>query len=327
MVAGHAWVAESFGGPLEWQERQWDEPQDGSLLIEVNAAAVGLPDVLILEGNYPLVRRPPITPGQEACGTVVAAPANSSFAVGDRVFGPTQFYAGSGGFATHAYLTESFTCRAPDAMSDTEAAGFYIGYRTAYTALVTRCHLEPGESVLVLGGSGGTGATAISLAKALGAHVVAVASTEQKRQFCLDVGADIAIARDPDAISAAAETHTAGRGFDVIIDPVGGDIAGAALRAIARYGRFATVGFASGSWAPVDPADMAIRNYSVVGVLAAGFTPEENTEHIAHLFQLAEQNAISTPLGTVVTMADVPEVLAQLRSGGTPGKAVVTRNR
>jgi NADPH2:quinone reductase len=323
---GHAWVADAFGDPhevLRYKARTWDAPAEGALLVEVAAAGVGLPDALMLRGTYPLVREPPITPGQEVCGTVVAAPTGSRFRVGDRVLGPTHFYAGSGGFATHTYVTEAHASSAPASLSDAQAAGFYIGFRTAYTTLVTRSELQAGETVLVLGGSGSTGATAISLARALGARVVAVASTEEKRAFCLDLGADAAVARSPDAITAAASEHTAGRGFDVVVDPVGGEVANAALGVVARYGRFAIVGFASGSWVEPDPIDMVMRNYSVLGVFAAGFTDEENAEHIGELHRLAEQGRIATPLGPVASMADVPAVIASVGASATPGKLVV----
>jgi NADPH2:quinone reductase len=323
---GHAWIADAFGDPNEvlvFAPRTWDAPPEGALLVEVAAAGVGLPDSLMLQGVYPLVRRPPITPGQEVCGTVVAAPSGSRFRVGDRVLGPTHFYAGSGGFATHAYVTESHASRAPDSLSDEAAAGFYIGFRTAYTTLVTRAEVRPGETVLVLGGSGSTGAMAISLAAALGARVVAVASSEEKRAFCLGLGAAAAVDRDPDVIRDAVESETEGRGFDVVVDPVGGPIAEAALRAVARYGRFAVVGFASGSWVQVDPADMVMRNYSVVGVLAAGFTAEENASDIGELHRLAEAGRISTPVGQISDMADVPAVIASMASTAPPGKLVV----
>jgi NADPH:quinone reductase len=325
-VEGHAWIADDFGAPadvLKFVPRTWDPPAAGALLVEVNAAGVGLPDSLMMRGVYPLVRKPPITPGQEVCGTVVMTAEGSRFSVGDRVLGPTHFYAGSGGFATHTYVTEAHASLAPASLSDEEAAGFYIGYRTAYTTLVTRSAVQAGETVLVLGGSGSTGATAILLAKALGARVVAVASTEAKRSFCAGLGADVTVDRDIDAIRSAMDDHTEGRGFDVVVDPVGGELASAALSTVARYGRFAIVGFASGSWVTVDPIDAVMRNYSVVGVLAAGFTAEENARDIADLYRLAEAGSLPTPIGEVAELADVPRVIESLGTSAPPGKLVV----
>ena len=297
---GRAWTAGRFGAPgqvLSYEPRIWDEPGEGAVLVEVIAAGVGLPDLLMTQGSYPLVRKPPVTPGQEVCGRVVSTSAGSRFSVGDRIFGPTYFSAGSGGFATHTYVTDRLATIAPASLSDEEAAGFFIGFRTAYTALVTRTKLEAGETVLVLGGSGGTGAAAISLAKALGARVLAVASSDARRAFCLGIGADAVIGRDPDAIRSEVAALTGDAGCDVVIDPVGGEIAHAALDVVARYGRFATIGYASGSWPMLNPIDMVMRNYSVVGVLAAGFTPEEDADHNAELIDLADKGRIRTPIG------------------------------
>ncbi|NNE72127.1 MAG: zinc-binding dehydrogenase [Acidimicrobiales bacterium] len=325
-IEGHAWTADRFGDPREvltWSPRTWEQPAEGNIVVEVRAAGVGLPDSLMLEGVYPLVAHPPITPGQEVCGTVVAVGPHSRFSIGERVFGTTQFYAGSGGFASHAAMAESMAFPAPDQLTDEQAAGFYIGYRTAYTALVTRCGLQPGETVLVLGGAGSTGAASIALAKALDARVVAMASTAAKRAFCTALGADAVIDRDSDLLRSAAAEHTGAAGFNVVIDPVGGEIADAAMGVVARYGRFAAIGFASGSWPTPNVADMVMRNYSVMGVLAAGFTPEEDRAHMGHLLELAATDRIATPLADVAAMADVPAVVASLGGGAPPGKLVV----
>ena len=322
-AAGHSWSAEAFDESLDrlrWAPRSWDAPSPGSVLVEVLAAGVGLPDSLMLQGVYPLVRRPPVTPGQEVCGRVVAVAEDSRFAVGDRVFGTTLFYAGSGSFATHAYVNERNAAVVPESMSNEDAAGFMIGFRTAHTTLVVRAGLQPGERVLVLGGAGGTGATAVQLAKALGASVTAVASTPEKQQFCTDLGADSVVGRDADAIRAAG----ADQGFDVIVDPVGGALASAAMSVIARYGRFAVVGFASGSWADVDVLDMVGRNYSVLGVLAAGFTPEEDRAHTAELVALAEAGKLATPIAAVLGIDEAPAAIAALREGTRPGKFVLS---
>jgi NADPH2:quinone reductase len=327
VVSGQAWRADQFGAPvdvLSWQPQTWDAPPDDAVLVEVLAAGVGLPDLFMLQGSYPLVRTPPITPGQEVCGRVIAVAGRSSFSVGDRICGPTHFHKGAGGFATHTYVSESQAMLAPASISDDEAAGFSIGFRTAHTALVIRTNVQAGESVLVLGGSGGTGASAISLAKALGAHVVAVASTDEKREFCRSLGAAAVVDRTAEAVVSAAADHTEGKGFDVVIDPVGGDIANTALKTVARYGRFAAVGFASGSWVAPNGTDMAFRNYSVVGVLAAGFTAEENRRAAEELTALADAGSIRTPVGYVAPMSAAPETIESLAGGAPPGKLILT---
>lgn len=324
---GFAWHADRFGPPMEtlrWEPRSWDPPASGSVLVEVAAAGVGLPDALMLEGTYPMVRSAPVTPGQEVCGRVIAAPDGSQFAVGDRIVGPTRFYAGAGGFATHTYVTEGPASRVSDAFTDVEAAGFFVPFRTAHTALVVRCAAQAGERVLVLGGSGSSGAAAIALACALDLHVVAMASTDEKREFCRGLGAHEVIDRDADAIQAAVADHTDGRGFDIVFDPVGGAIGATAGSALARHGRFALVGFASGSWAALDPAQLVMRNASAVGVLAAGFAPAEDAAHNAELAAMAGAGRLASIIGRVAPMAEVPAVLAALRAGGQPGKVVVS---
>lgn len=325
-IEGYAWTSDRFGSPDEvlfYEARTWTTPPDGAVLVEVAAAGVGLPDLFMLKGSYPLVPNPPVTPGQEVCGTVVATASGSRFSLGDRIFGPTHFYAGSGGFATHAYVTDRVASVAPEGLSNEEAAGFYVGFRTAYTALVTRTNLVAGETVLVLGGSGSTGAAAISLAKALGARVLAVASSDTKREFCVNIGADVVIDRDSDAIRSEVAEHTGGQGCDVVIDPVGGEIASAAMEVVARYGRFATIGFASGSWVTVNPIELVMRNISVIGVLAAGFSADEDAAHNAELCRMAADGDISVPIGRVANLDEVPAVIASLESGAPPGKLVV----
>jgi NADPH2:quinone reductase len=243
--------------------------------------------------------------------------------MGDRIFGPTHFSAGSGGYATHAFVPERGASMAPANLSNEQAAGFYIGFRTAYTALVTRTKIEAGETVLVLGGSGSSGAMAISLAKALGARVLAVASSEAGRAFCTRLGADAVIDREAGAIRAEVTAFTDGAGCDVVFDPVGGEIADAAMDVVARYGRFATIGFASGSWANPNPIDMVVGNFSVVGVLAAGFTADEDANDNAELCRMAGDDEIATPIGHIAELDEVPALIASLASGAPPGKLIV----
>jgi len=165
--------------------------------------------------------------------------------------------------------------------------------RHSSTTLAVRCQVAAGETVLVLGGAGGTGACSISLARALGARVVAVASSEERREFCTAVGAEAVIERNAEAVRAAVETHTGGRGFDVVVDPVGGEIA--QLPSVV----------------------------SLVGVLAAGFTPDEDEAHIDELLTLAGDGRIATPIGQVAGLSEVPEMIASLNGGAPPEKIVV----
>lgn len=326
MLEGRAWVANEFGAPgdvLHLVNRTWGKPPEGYLLIEVAAAGVALPDLMMTQGIYPLVPEPPVTPGQEACGFVVANGAGGRYKEGDRVFGPTAFYSGSGGLADYAFVKESQCSLAPPNLSDTEAAGFYIGFRTAYAALVERTGLKPGEHLVVLGGSGSTGATAIALGKALGAKVTAIASGADKLEFCKRIGADFVIDRRAGDVAKRIRDITSGDGADVIVDPVGGDLAAKAVEAVARFGRIAVIGFASGSWIDLNPLDMVLRNYSAVGVFAGGFTEVEDAEACAALCHLAHEEKLKVPMGKIYDFEDVPEMIDRMKDSSEPGKLTV----
>src|ERR1019366_7734818 len=163
MFKGRAWTAEQFGAPKEvltLQDRDWGDPPKGFMLVKVDAAGVALPDLMMTRGIYPLVPNPPVTPGQEVAGHVVATRAGSPFAIGDRIVGVTAYSEGSGGLAEYAFVNEIHSTRIPSTLSDDEAAGFYIGFRTAYAALVEGARLRQGEFLLGLGGACGFGATA-----------------------------------------------------------------------------------------------------------------------------------------------------------------------
>jgi len=323
---GRRWRAESFGEPrdvLRLAETVWPEPEAGRVLVEVTACGVGLPDLMITTGAYPLLPSPPVAPGQEVVGNVVAVPEGSTFVTGDRVMGVTAFLDGWGGCADYAYLGETTTQRVPDTMSDEEAAGFSIAFRTAYAGLAQRVRIKPGDVVLVLGAAGSTGAAAVSLAKALGATVIAVASSSDRLSFCTSLGADYVVNRRTSDVVDAVHEITGGDGADIVFDPVGGDIATRATGAVARLGHIAVVGYASGSWLTLDPVDMVLRNYSAAGVFAAG-TVEEDARAYAALGDLAARGTIKTPVSSVAAFTDVPEVISGIRTA-PPGKTVVLR--
>lgn len=320
------WRSTRFGAPrdvLKLEQTQLPPLKKGTLLIKVTACGVGLPDLLMTRGVYPLVPEPPVTPGQEVAGEVVATGSGSSFAVGDKVMGITLFTRGSGGYADYAVIKESCSRRIPSTFSDEEAAGFLIAYRTAYAALVERAALVRNEVLLVLGAAGSSGVAAIQLGKALGATVIAVAGSGDKRAFCLSAGADHVIDYKTCDISMEVLRITADKGADVIFDPVGGDLGTKTLKCIARFGRLALIGFASGSWPTLDPLDMVTRNYSAVGVFVGGFSPEEDKIAFDRLCEMAERGEVKTLIGKVGSFAEVPEIIHLLESNPPPGKLVV----
>ncbi|MBY8881081.1 NADPH:quinone oxidoreductase family protein [Actinacidiphila acidipaludis] len=325
MFSGQAWRLERFGPPeesVELRQMTWAEPSPGQVLVRVRAAGAGYPDVMMTAGRFPLLGNPPFGLGEEAAGEVVAAPAGSRFAVGERVTGITAFLEGWGGYAEYAYLREESTMRVPAGMTDEEAAGFPIAFRTAYAGLVERAPVEAGQTLLVLGAAGSSGGAALQLGKALGATVIAVAGSQEKLDLCTRFGADHPINHRTEDLPSRIADLTGGRGADVVFDPVGGDTASAALRGIARNGRIVLIGLASGRPVALDAMDLLLRNYSAVGVLATPVSPEAEAAAWGRLAELAGDRRISVPLGRVYDFAEVPRMIAEQSAPGA-GKSVV----
>jgi NADPH:quinone reductase len=322
---GRAWRAVRFGDPIDvvqLQEVSWPEPPPGEALVRVHAAGAGLPDLLMAQGRFPLLDKPPIGLGEEVAGQVVAIAAGSRFTVGDRIMGITPFLRGSGGYAEYAYVREQSAAIVPSSLSDEQAGGFPVGFRTAYAGLVERAGLAPGEVLLVLGAAGSAGSAAVQLGKALGATVIAVAGSAEKLALSTQFGARHVINYATADLAREIADLTNGHGVDLIYDTVGGDLAAASLASLARNGRIAIVGLASGATVKLNSLDMLMRNYGAVGVLASGYTPDEDAVAWDALTDLAERGAITTPVGTVYTFADVPSMIRQ-QASPPPGKSVV----
>jgi NADPH:quinone reductase len=325
VFSGRAWRVVKFGEPadaIELQEMTWGEPPPGQVLIRVRTAGAGFPDVLMTAGRFPLLGDPPFGLGEEAAGEVVAVPPGSRFAVGDQVTGITAFLDGWGGYGEYAYVREQSAIRIPPGMTDEQAGGFAVGFRTAYAGLVERAPVRAGQTLLVLGAAGSSGATALQLGKALGATVIAVAGSQEKLEFCARHGADHVVNYRTDDMTAQIAQITGERGVDLIYDPVGGDTAATALKSIARNGRIAIIGLASGTAVPLDPMDLLLRNYTAVGVLSVPDDPAAEAAAWHRLADLAEQGAITTPVGTVYSFAEVPRMITEQTAPG-PGKSVV----
>jgi len=315
-----------FGTPEEAliiQELAIPVPGEGQVAIKVQAASVALPDLLMIKGQHPLIKSTPFSPGIEVAGTVSAVGNGVQFAVGDRVMTTTAYATGWGGLAEYCLADATRALLAPSHMTDDEAAGFLVPYKNAQVALVQRAVLQRGETLLVLGATGTSGAAAIQLAKARDARVIAVSSSSAKLEFCRKMGADHVINYKTDDIIDRVKELTQGKGVDVIFDPVGGSLGNEALKAIARRGRLLPIGFACGSWVQLDPLDIAVRDYSVVGVFSAGLTPEELARTHAEIVTLAQAGRINTPVGKVFPFQDVPAALAELTSDDLMGRVIV----
>lgn len=320
-----AWQITRFGEPrdaLHLAEIDEPTPGPGELRLRVEAAAVGLPDVFMCRATYAYKPPVPFVPGQEVCGIVEAVGEGVQVPVGSRVMGVTSFYDGRGGFAESTIVPVHSAFRVPETMAAQQAAAFRIGYSTAWRALVRRGELAKGEELLVIGASGGSGTAAVQLGAALGARVIAVASSPDKQDYCRRLGADVVLDRRSPQLADDIRNATGGRGPDVVFDPAGGDVAQQSMDAMAIGGRFLAVGFASGTWVQAPTHQLVIRNQSLVGVLASGLTAQENDADHEALLALAAGGTLDMTVSTV-PFDRTPEAVEAVAVGSVQGKMVV----
>jgi NADPH:quinone reductase len=326
-----AWQVQGTGEPtdvLRQVDRELPDPGAEQVRIHVAAAGLGLPDVLMCRGTYPLTPPLPFTPGQELVGTVSAVGPGVDIAIGTRVLGVSDFVSGNGSFADEALAHASTVFPAPTGMDDSAAAGFWIPNMTAWIGLVDRGGLQAGQRLAVLGAAGGSGIAAVQLGKALGAQVLAVVSDEQKAEYCRSLGADHVVvaqgetASDGTPLAQALRAATDWAGLDVIFDPVGGAQGTTAMGALARDGRHLAVGFASGTWPTPDVPMMVMTNTTLVGVLAAGFSRAHLEEILRSLAELVDAGAIRPVVRETVSFNDIPEALTRLGERKVLGKIV-----
>lgn len=297
-------------------------PGPRQVRLRVNAAALGLPDVLMCRGVYPLTPSLPFTPGQEVAGVVTAVGDGVDHVVGERIMAVTAFYTGHGGFAEEALARAGHVIPGP--MSDADAAGFYIAYITAWIGLVTRGKTQPGETLAVLGAAGGCGAAAVQLGKVLGARVIAVVGGDDKAAYCRRLGADEIVDHTRESVPDALRALTKRRGVDLIYDPVGGEAATQVLRSIASEGRYLGVGFAAGEWAQLDMRHILLGNYAVMGVYVGAYTSGTATrDAVERLGELFASREITSGLTTTVTFDDLPVALERIANRTAIGKTVV----
>ena len=327
------WLSETNGGPeaLTLAERDAPEPQSGEVLVAVRAAGINFPDTLIIRDLYQFKPPRPFAPGGEVAGIVKAVGAGVTDLVpGDRVIART----GWGGLAERICVDAAKCFRMPDAMPFAEGAAFLFTYATSYHALKQRARLQDGETVLVLGAAGGTGVAAIEIARAFGARVVAASSSEEKAEFTRQCGADDTLvyprgALDRDASRALGEAFKAvlgSHGADVVYDPVGGDYAEPALRAMAWRGRYLVVGFTAGI--PKLPFNLPLlKGCEIVGVFNGGFQanePETAAANTRELMALYEAGKLRPRISATYPFDAAPEAIAAIGARQALGKLVVT---
>jgi NADPH:quinone reductase len=322
-----AWQVRAAGEPetvLSDVALDVPEPGQNQVRIKVAAAGIGLPDVLMCRGTYPLTPPLPFTPGQEATGVVTAVGDGAGLSVGDRVMAVSLFWQGSGSFAEECLLDVGSTFPVPAGLSDVDAAGFWIPNMTGWIGLVARGHIAAGDWLVVLGAAGGSGTAAVQLGRALGAHVIAVVGGEEKANFCREMGAEISIDhRTAGPLSDAIRDATGGHGADLVYDPVGGETAENAARALAGDGRLLAVGFASGRWPTIPTHELVTANTAMVGVYAGGYAREELDAIHAQLSALVAAGHLRNTHTGHVAWGDVPGALQRLAARDVVGKQVL----
>lgn len=258
-----ALVAQELTGPAGLVYTDVDDPRPGpdAVLVDVRAAGVCYPDLLLISGQYQLKVPTPFIPGTEVAGVVRDAPPESGFAPGDRVYGSVLL----GGYAEQAAIPVASAIRTPAELDDAQAVSLPVNYHTMYFALHRRGALQPGETVLVLGSGGGVGSAAIQVAAAMGARVIAMVHRDAARCHVESLGADVVLPM-ADGWSKAVREATGGRGVDVVVDPVGGNVFDEAVRALAPEGRLLVLGFAGGAIPSVKVNRLLLRNAGVLGV-------------------------------------------------------------
>lgn len=325
-----ALLSHEVGGPetLRLEDVPEPKPGPGELLVRVRACAMNFPDVLIIEDKYQLKPQRPFAPGGEIAGEVIeAGDGADGWKAGDRLIAALGF----GGLAEQVIVPANRAVPLPPERSFEEGSALLMTYATSIHALIDRGRLKAGETLLVLGAAGGVGLAAVEIGKALGARVVAAASSGEKAELAGRSGADEAIVypaadADPKALAQLFKDAVGPAGADVILDPVGGAYTEAALRSIAWEGRFLVVGFPAGiARLPLNLT--LLKSCDVCGVFWGAFAardPKANAAHVEQLFRWWEEGKISPKISATYPLERAGEAIAALRDRKVVGKLVVT---
>src|SRR3984957_13924010 len=317
-----AMVCERFGGPEVLAEREIPDPAppgEGEIQVRIEARGVQYVDVLMLAGKYQFRPEPPFVPGGEAAGHVVAVgPEVTDFAVGDAVMSRHTL----GAFAELGNAKAVLCDKVPAGLSMAQAGVFRGAYTTAYHALLQRGRMQAGEWVLVHGAAGGIGIAAIQMAKAFGAKVIATASTEVKRQACLEEGADYAIDYRSGFIDPVRKL-TGGRGVDIVYDPIGDKVGEDSLRCLAWRGRLLILGFLGGGPSTIKSNYLLIKGIDAIGVRIGGLNeanPELAIANMKALAVLAEQCKLRPRISHTFRLNQAAEALQVVIDRAVIGK-------
>ena len=317
-------VCNNFGPIKNIEYKEVDEPSlnEDSILIKVKSVGVNFPDGLLVQGKYQLKPETPFIPGMEVAGEVIGLGSkdNTDLAVGDRIAALSQL----NGYAEKAVVKISSTFKIPENMSYDDACALLCAYGTSHYALKQRGQLKKGETLVVLGASGSTGIAAIQIGKIMGAKVIAVASNSEKQKIAKENGADISIGYDN--LKEKLKEISAGKGVDVIFDPVGGDTFDTIARTMARKGRLLVIGFASGSIPKLAVNLTLVKEFSVVGVFWGAFTraePDQYKINMIELFDWYQKGLLKPLIEESHALSEAANVLEKILARGAKGKIIL----
>ena len=320
-----AMICRAWGAPnqLHLEEIEPPQPAADQVRIKISASCVNFADTIMIQGHYQTRPDFPFAPGLEACGEVLeCGNAVTRFKPGDRVMA----LLGYGGFAEQALAREADCFHVPDNMSDDIAASFLIGYVSSHVAIRWQGKLEAGETLLVLGASGGVGLTAVEIGKALGATVIAAASSTQKLEITRQHGADELINYKRDSLKARVAEITNGAGANVCYDPVGGDLFDEALSSLAWGGRILVIGFVGGI--PQIPANrLLVKHRSAMGSslrFFREFRPELLRASVEELINWWQDGKLNPLITQKFPLEKVPAAMAELLERRAVGRVVIT---
>lgn len=324
----HAWLCENPIGvdALTWKELPTPQPGKGQVLVRIQAASLNFPDLLIVQNKYQLKPELPFVPGAEYAGVIEAV---GEGVTGLQVGQAVACLAGSGGFGTHTLAPARQCLPLPPGFDPVHAAAFTMIYGTSHHALLDRGQLKAGETVLVLGAAGGVGMSAIQIAKLAGARVIAAASTDEKCDFCKQLGADETINYATQDLRERLKELTDGNGPDVIYDPVGGAYTEPALRSLAWRGRHLVIGFTAGEIPAIRINLPLVKGTSIVGVFWGEFARREPAANAAMLQELVGwymQGKLRPAIDATMPMSELKAAYARMASRQVMGKLVLVNS-
>ncbi|MDA9686343.1 NADPH:quinone oxidoreductase family protein [bacterium] len=317
-------VCTKLGEPklLEIKEVDIPNPLDDEVLIKVDAAGVNYPDALLVQGKYQVVVEPPFTPGNEVCGYVEQVGKDVDLKKGMKVIGLPEI----GGFSEYVCINKKLIIPISNNINSLAGASLPINYGTTYYALKRRAKAKSGESLLILGASGGVGTASVQLGKILGLTTIAAVGSSEKEDYVKSLGVDHVIRYDTENLKEAAKKLTGGKGVDIVVDPVGGDVTEEALRATAWNGRLLVIGFAQGEIPKIPLNITLVKGVSIVGVWWGRWTqtsPKETAEDFKELIGFINDGKLNINPKNVYSIQEVSTAMDNFLNRKNIGKTVI----